>query len=151
MDHQSAVNRKLTERYILGELDASEIADFEEHFFECSLCAEDVRLASRLVANLKAVLDEDTLVQTIEIDRNTKFLDLTIQRKTTGNVSGIDCEVQFPGVVIPIVVRASAADSSIQIHLPVHRLPVGPCTVILRDKNSRTELERHTLVISTSF
>jgi hypothetical protein len=150
VDHQSAVNRKLTERYFLGELDASENEDFEEHFFECPLCAEDVRLASRLVANLKAVLDEGTAVQTIEIDRNTKFLDLTIQRKTTGNVSDIDCEVQVPGVV-PILVRASAAGSSIQIHLPVHRLPAGPCTVILRDKNSRTELERHNLLISTSF
>jgi hypothetical protein len=149
VDHQSAVNRKLTERYILGELDASENGDFEEHFFECSLCAEDVRLASRLVANLKAVLDEDTPVQTIEIDRNTKFLDLTIQRKTSGNVSGSDCEVQFLGVVVPIVVPASAAGTSIQIHLPVHRLPAGPCTVILRDKNSRIELERHKLVIST--
>jgi Putative zinc-finger len=151
VDHQSAVNRKLTERYILGELDASEIADLEEHFFECSLCAEDVRLASRLVANLTAFLDEDTAVQAIEIDRNTKFLDLTIQRKATGNVSGIDCEVQFPGVVVPIVVPASVADSSLQIHLPGHRLPVGPCTVILRDKNSHNELERHNLVISTSF
>ena len=55
----------------------------------------DIRLASRLVANLKAVVDEDGLVPTIELDRNTKFLDLTIQRKTTGNVSGIDYEVQF--------------------------------------------------------
>lgn len=151
MDHQSAVNRKLTERYILGELDAAESADFEEHFFECSLCAEDVRLTSRLVANLKVVLGEDTPIQTIEIDRNTKSLDLTIQRKTTGNVSGIDCEFQFPGVVVPIVVPASAADSSIQIHLPVHRFPAGPCTVILRDKNSRGELERHRFVIARSF
>jgi hypothetical protein len=151
VDHQSAVNRKLTERYILRELDAIESANFEEHFFECALCAEDVRQASRLVANLKAVLGEETPVQTIEIDRNTKFLDLTIQRKTTGNVSGIDCEFQFPGVVVPIVVPASAADGIIKLQLPVHRLAAGPCTVILRYKHSGTELERHELVISRSF
>ena len=150
MDHQSAVNRKMTERYILGELDAAESADFEEHFFECSLCAEDVRLASRLVANLKAVLGEDTPVQTIEIDRDARFLDLTIQRKTTGYVSEIDCEFQFQGVVAPIVVPASA-DATIKLQLPVHRLSAGPCTVILRDKHSGTELERHKLVISRSI
>ena len=72
MDHQSAVTGQCTERYLLGELDAAASAEFEEHFFECPVCAEDVRLASRLVANLKAVLGEDTPVQTIEIDRDAR-------------------------------------------------------------------------------
>jgi anti-sigma factor RsiW len=59
VDHQSALNRSLTELYVLGELDAAEAAAFEEHFFECPLCAEDVRRASLLVANVKAVLREE--------------------------------------------------------------------------------------------
>jgi anti-sigma factor RsiW len=59
VDHQSALNRSLTELYVLGELEASEAAEFEEHFFECPLCAEDVRRASLLVANVKAVLREE--------------------------------------------------------------------------------------------
>jgi putative zinc finger protein len=148
VDHQTAVNRQLTERYILGELDIAEAAAFEEHFFECPLCAEDILLASQLVANLRAVLGEDNPVQTIEIKRNARFLDLTIQRKTTGSASDIDCEFQFPGVAVPIVVPASTAEGPIHLHLPVHRLPVGPCTVILRDKNSRAELERYQIVVS---
>jgi putative zinc finger protein len=148
VDHQSAVDRKLTEQYVLGELDAREAAEFEEHFFDCPLCADDVRLASRLAANLKAVLREDVPVRTIEIGRNTRFLDLTIQRKTAGGLSGIDCEFQFPGDVVPIVIPASAAEGPLQVQVPAHSLPAGPCTVILRDKTSRTELERHELVVS---
>ncbi len=59
MDHQSALNRSLTERYVLEELEVAEAAEFEEHFFECPTCAEDVRRASVLVANLKAVLRDE--------------------------------------------------------------------------------------------
>jgi anti-sigma factor RsiW len=58
VDHQSAIDRSLTELYVLGELHPAEAAEFEEHFFECPLCAEDVRRASLLVANVKAVLRE---------------------------------------------------------------------------------------------
>lgn len=61
MDHQSAVDQNLAERYVLGELEASESAEFEEHLFECVACSEDVREIARLVANIKAVLrEEDT-------------------------------------------------------------------------------------------
>jgi len=59
VDHQSAFNRSLTELYVLGELEAAEAAEFEEHFFECPSCAEDVRRASLLVATVKAVLREE--------------------------------------------------------------------------------------------
>ena len=59
VDHQAAVDRGLPERYVLGELQASELAEFEEHLFECSVCAEDVREIARLAANIKAVLREE--------------------------------------------------------------------------------------------
>jgi anti-sigma factor RsiW len=59
LDHQAAADRKLTERYVLDELDSTEMAAFEEHFFECPICAEDVRRASVMLANLKAVLREE--------------------------------------------------------------------------------------------
>jgi anti-sigma factor RsiW len=61
VDHQSALNGSFTERYVLEELAAAEAAEFEEHFFECPMCAEDVRRASVLAANLKAVLREEKM------------------------------------------------------------------------------------------
>jgi anti-sigma factor RsiW len=58
VDHQSAVERNLAERYVLGELEASESMEFEKHLFECAACAEDVREIARLAANMKAVFRE---------------------------------------------------------------------------------------------
>lgn len=49
MDHRKAVEMHATERYLLGELSEGECAEFEEHFFECSECAEDVRAADALI------------------------------------------------------------------------------------------------------
>lgn len=43
MDHQTAVKDLLAERYLLGEMNANERTDFEEHFFDCAECAASVR------------------------------------------------------------------------------------------------------------
>lgn len=58
MDHETALERKTCERYVLGELSEPERDDFEEHFFSCTECAEDVRAAAALIANMKAVFRE---------------------------------------------------------------------------------------------
>jgi anti-sigma factor RsiW len=54
VDHQLALSIHLTERYVLGELGALEARDFEDHFFACPACADDVMQTIRLIANLKA-------------------------------------------------------------------------------------------------
>lgn len=46
MDHEEAVRRTATERYLLGELTEEECSAFEAHFFDCPECARDVRAAS---------------------------------------------------------------------------------------------------------
>ena len=45
---------KLTERYVLGELNESERSAFEEHLFDCDDCAEDVILADSMIEGLRA-------------------------------------------------------------------------------------------------
>ena len=56
MEHQTAVERRFTERYLLGELSPEEAAEFEAHFFECPVCADEVRQSAHLIANVKDVL-----------------------------------------------------------------------------------------------
>ena len=73
MDHPSTRDRNLAERYLLGELDAAEAAEFEEHYFDCPVCAEEVREGSRFIANVKVVLREDQPT-TIEIGPGDRFL-----------------------------------------------------------------------------
>ena len=58
MDHDEVVRQRLTERYLLAELDSDAREQFEEHFFECPECALDVRAGTQFVAGTKVVLTE---------------------------------------------------------------------------------------------
>src|ERR1700733_5848585 len=56
MDHDVAVRQKMTERYLLYELDPMARDEFEEHFFGCTVCAFDVRAGAMFVEKSKAML-----------------------------------------------------------------------------------------------
>lgn len=58
MDHEFAVKSKATERYLLAEMTELERHAFEEHYFSCSACADDVRSLSAFLANARAVFAE---------------------------------------------------------------------------------------------
>jgi len=58
MDHEVVVREKLTERYLLEELDPQLRDEFEEHFFDCPECAFDVRAGTAFVQHSKAVFKE---------------------------------------------------------------------------------------------
>ena len=59
MDHEMVVREKMTEKYLLEELDPELQSEFEEHFFDCPECALDVRAGSDFVAHSKIVLAEN--------------------------------------------------------------------------------------------
>jgi hypothetical protein len=54
MGHEDAVQTQLVEKYLLGQLPAAEREGFEEHFFDCELCAEEVRVGILLMDNAAA-------------------------------------------------------------------------------------------------
>jgi hypothetical protein len=58
MDHDMVVRQKMTERYLLGELDPTARDEFEEHFFDCRDCALDVHAGALFVEQSKVVLAE---------------------------------------------------------------------------------------------
>jgi hypothetical protein len=58
MDHETAIQTKASERYVLGDLSSSERDAFENHFSDCTWCMDDVSLASTFAANAKAVFRE---------------------------------------------------------------------------------------------
>lgn len=58
MDHEVVVRLKMTERYLLGELEPDARDEFEEHFFDCTDCAVDVRAGALFVEQSKNVLAE---------------------------------------------------------------------------------------------
>jgi hypothetical protein len=55
MEHENAIQTLATERYLLSEMTPAERDSFEEHYFECASCAEDVRLASQFLGDAREV------------------------------------------------------------------------------------------------
>jgi anti-sigma factor RsiW len=58
MDHDAVVRQKITEKYLLGELDLQARDEFEEHFFDCPDCALDVQAGALFVEESKVALAE---------------------------------------------------------------------------------------------
>jgi hypothetical protein len=58
MDHEVAIKTHAVERYLLGEMPLSERDDFEEHYFTCTECAEEITSASLLIGEMKTALRE---------------------------------------------------------------------------------------------
>src|SRR5262245_21590540 len=55
MNHEFAVQTLASERYFLGEMPPAERDTFEEHYFSCAACANDVHWTAVFVSNAKAV------------------------------------------------------------------------------------------------
>jgi len=53
MHHQDAVDGLVAERYLLEEMTEAERLEFEEHYFSCPMCAEDVRMGVLMTEGLK--------------------------------------------------------------------------------------------------
>lgn len=58
MEHDQATGLRAAERYLLGELSDAERDEFEQHFFDCPACTEEVRAGAIFAANARAVFAE---------------------------------------------------------------------------------------------
>src|SRR3977135_1558934 len=56
MNHLQAVNTSAPERYLLEEMPELERHSFEDHYFSCADCAEDVRLGAVMREGARAGL-----------------------------------------------------------------------------------------------
>jgi hypothetical protein len=57
MTHQQALETMAAERYLLDEMTEMEKHAFEEHFFDCNYCAQEVRLGEHIRAETRASRD----------------------------------------------------------------------------------------------
>jgi hypothetical protein len=58
MDHVQALTSLATEKYLLGELNATDREEFEEHFFGCKDCADDVRSGATFLEHSKVIFSK---------------------------------------------------------------------------------------------
>jgi hypothetical protein len=70
MDHDAVVRQKMTERYLLNELDPAVRDEFEEHYFDCSDCALDVRAGALFIEQSKVALAENTAEKSVLVSAN---------------------------------------------------------------------------------
>src|ERR1700712_4586786 len=49
MNHWDALDQMAVERYLLGELSGAALQTFEEHLFECTECAADLRVGATFI------------------------------------------------------------------------------------------------------
>jgi hypothetical protein len=61
MTHHDAVRTLATERYLLEEMSDIERDAFEEHFFSCAECADDLRAAELMRSGAKDTFRKQTL------------------------------------------------------------------------------------------
>lgn len=61
MEHLEAIEMKAAERYVLGDLPGDLREQYEEHFFGCVECAEELKLAAAFVENTRAALETEAM------------------------------------------------------------------------------------------
>jgi Putative zinc-finger len=68
MDHNEAVRLQAAEKYLLGELPKEQHAAYEEHFFDCPACAEDLKTTVAFMGSSRQVVRE-AVPETIDVKR----------------------------------------------------------------------------------
>ncbi len=59
MDHSEAVRLQAAEKYVLGKLPKEQHAAYEEHYFECPACAEEIKATVAFMESAKQVVREE--------------------------------------------------------------------------------------------
>ncbi|HEY6248384.1 MAG TPA: zf-HC2 domain-containing protein [Candidatus Angelobacter sp.] len=63
MEHNYAIENHTAERYLLHDLNEEERDAYEEHFFSCSACADEVKTAAEFLESAKRVVQDDAKAQ----------------------------------------------------------------------------------------
>lgn len=73
MDHDYAIENHVAEGYLLDELDESERDAYEDHYFGCTTCAEEVEIVSEFIDTAKQVIQEELKPQPVAISTSPSW------------------------------------------------------------------------------
>ncbi|MGB8474060.1 MAG: zf-HC2 domain-containing protein [Candidatus Acidiferrum sp.] len=59
MDHSEAMRLQAAEKYVLGELPQAQRDEYEEHYFECPACAEELKATVAFMESARQVVREE--------------------------------------------------------------------------------------------
>jgi hypothetical protein len=72
MNHDEAIQDGATERYVLDDMTNEERDAFEEHYFDCAVCAEDVKAAIAIRDEGMAYVDQQ-IVEPVDVQPPIPF------------------------------------------------------------------------------
>lgn len=141
MDHLEAASLGATEKYMLGTLSEAEREAFEEHFFDCLECAEDVRAASVVIAGAAALpvspgadVVADRVPPTVSRPRRWRFPRASGTVAAMGSMAAALCLAAYQGfVVIPGLrseVREASALQSVPSYFLTQARSTGPVLAV---------------------
>ena len=65
MEHQRAIQNLAVESYLLDQMSPAERESFEEHYFECAICAEDLRAAAQFIDDARDLLAAESVTSAL--------------------------------------------------------------------------------------
>ena len=68
MDHNEAVRLQAAEKYVLGQLPKEQHAAYEEHYFDCPACAEEIKATAAFMESARQVVGEE-VAQAVDEER----------------------------------------------------------------------------------
>jgi hypothetical protein len=134
MTHQHAIDTHAAERYLLNEMPELERYTFEEHFFECEVCAEDMRVASQLRQEASTVFAGAPATRAAAKPARSRLAAVTLPWAAAavlaiGVVYGVQRAPGFGGatqVLAPVALRPATRGA-----VPTVTLPDGDAVVSL--------------------
>lgn len=117
MEHGEAMQSAAAERYILGELNAAEADSFEEHFFDCRECADEVRTGAAFLEGGRKLVRQEK-----EAPVPAPVISLTERRERRAWLPAAVAAVLLLGIGTPLIVQ-QVNDARPAIDIPsVHML-----------------------------
>lgn len=89
MEHSESLETNAAERYLLEEMSAGERDAFEEHYFDCSECAGDVKDGARMMAAGREILREPAAKKVVEMRPKRSFTGWIPQVAAAGIIGGV--------------------------------------------------------------
>lgn len=138
MEHNRAAETQAVERYLLGEMLPDERNDFEEHYFTCAECAQDVRAAARFRANAREFLRNPERFSPPEEERRRGFSWWSFP-----SMAPVAASVLLLGVV---VYQAGFQIPSLKRQAGSQALAAGAAAVTLHDTTRGAEASKVTRI-----
>lgn len=73
MNHNYAIENHVAEGYLLDELDETERDAYEDHYFGCTTCAEEVEIVSEFIDTAKQVIREESRPKPVAISTSPNW------------------------------------------------------------------------------